>query len=115
MVDFSKFRHRIKILVPKDTVRNTHNENVVQYALYKEVWAKVVPKTGREYDEAQKLRAETTYNVYLRYDRNVTPDMRVEWNGITMNIESVLNLDGRSEELLLVTSEKTDIGERYKV
>ena len=70
------------------------------------VWAHVAPKTGREYDEAQKLRAETTYNVLTRYFPGITTDMRISFRDCVFNIESVLNIDERNEQLQIVAVEK---------
>lgn len=81
------------------------SENVPEYTEHMTVWAFVAPRTGREYDEAQKLRAETTYNIMTRYFPNITTDMRILFRGWTLNIESVLNIDERNEQLQIVASE----------
>lgn len=104
-MDFSKMRHRITFLKPTGTHKNGMGENVPDYAELRTVWAFVAPKTGREYDEAQKLRAETTYNVHTRYFADVTAEMQIKYNNKTFKIESVLNIGGHNEELLIVASE----------
>lgn len=104
-MNFSKLRHRITFLKPTGTYKNTMGENVPNYTEYKTVWAEVSPKTGREYDESQKLRAETTYNVRTRYHEGITADMQIKYGDRVMKIESVLNLSERNEELLIVASE----------
>ena len=40
------------------------------------VAAFVAPTTGKEYEESQKIRAETTYKISTRYFRNITPDRK---------------------------------------
>ena len=92
-MDFSKMRHRITFLKSMGTYKNGMGENVPNYKDFITVWAFVTPKTGREYDEAQKLRAETTYNVHTRYFSNITSDMQIEY-----------------EELLIVASEVDTFG-----
>ena len=66
----------------------------------------VRPTTGREYEEAQKLRAETTYMVQTRYLPGITPDMRILYDGKTLYIESVLDVDERHKQLTIVCYEK---------
>ena len=66
----------------------------------------VRPTTGREYEEAQKLRAETTYIVRMRYVPGITPDMRILYDGRTLFIESALDIDERHRELTIVCYEK---------
>lgn len=109
-MDFSKMRHRITFLKPMGTYKNSMKENVPNYKEVRTVWAFVAPKTGREYDEAQKLRAETTYNVHTRYFSDITSDMQIRYNDRILKIESVLNIDERNEELHIVASEVDSFG-----
>ena len=37
----------------------------------------VAPMSGREYEESQKIRAETTYKISTRFFRHITSDMRI--------------------------------------
>lgn len=109
-MDFSKMRHRITFLKPNGATKNSMNENVPDYAEVRTVWAFVAPKTGREYDEAQKLRAETTYNVHTRYFDDITAEMQIKYNNKIFKIESVLNISERNEELHIVASEVDNFG-----
>lgn len=68
-------------------------------------WAHVAPMNGREYAEAQKIRAETTYNIFTRYNPNVTADMKIMYGTKIFNIVSVLNVGGDNTELKIVASE----------
>ena len=105
-MDFSKMRHRITFLKPTGPKLNSMGENVPEYTEYMTVWAYVAPKTGREYDEAQTLRAETTYTVLTRYFPGITTDMRISFRDRVFDIESVLNIDERNEQLQIVAVEK---------
>ena len=62
---------------PSQTKRNGMGEDVPIYMDFACRWAAVEPLTGREYAEAQKIRAETTYRVTTRYIADITPDMRI--------------------------------------
>ncbi len=104
-MDFSKMRHRITFLKPSEVLKNLAGENIPVYSEYKTVWAYVAPKTGREYDESQKIRAETTYNITTRYHGGITTDMRIKFGEKEFKIESILNIDERNNELKIVASE----------
>ena len=67
--------------------------------------AEVKPTTGREYEEMQKIRAETTYNVYMRFLPGITHDMFILHNDKKLNIESILDIGERHKELTIVCSE----------
>jgi len=66
----------------------------------------VSPMSGREYEESQKLRAETTYKISTRFFRNITPDMRILYDGREFEIVSVLDLNERHEELQIIAVER---------
>ena len=80
--------------------------NVMEYA----IWAAVAPMNGREYEESQKLRAETTYTVKIRYAKDIRSDFKVLFRGRILDIVSVLNLDSRNRELKLICTEVDDYG-----
>lgn len=74
------------------------------------VWASVTPLSGREYEESQKLRAETTYNIKLRYSADIKSNFKILYKNRIFEIISVLNLDSRNRELKLVCSEVDGYG-----
>lgn len=76
-----------------------------------EVWAFVSPMTGREYEEAQKLRGETTYNIITRFFEGITHDMKIVFKGKIFDIVSVLNIAERDEQLKIVAKERGSGGE----
>jgi SPP1 family predicted phage head-tail adaptor len=69
------------------------------------VCAGVEPLTGKEYEEAQKLRAETTYRVQTRYFGGIEPDMKILFRNKTLHIVSVINVDERDRELEITAYE----------
>lgn len=66
----------------------------------------VVPMSGREYEESQKIRAETTYKISTRFFRHITSDMRILYDNREFEIISVLDLGGKHDELQIVAAEK---------
>lgn len=116
-MDFSKLRHRVIFLKPTGTTTNSMNEAIPKYEPFKpyaknqdvitdfSVAGLVVPMSGREYEESQKIRAETTYKISTRYFPNITANMRILHNGREFEFVSILDLDGRREELQIVAIE----------
>lgn len=66
----------------------------------------VAPMSGREYEESQKIRAETTYKISTRFFRHITSDMRILHDNREFEIVSVLDLGGKHDELQIVAAEK---------
>ena len=70
------------------------------------VAAFVTPTTGREYDESQKIRAETTYKISSRYFRGIYSTHRILYDNREFEIVSVLDLNERHEELQIIAAER---------
>ena len=66
----------------------------------------VAPMSGREYEESQKIRAETTYKISTRFFRHITSDMRILYDNREFEIISVLDLGAKHDELQIVAAEK---------
>lgn len=69
------------------------------------VWANVIPLQGIELIRAQKLFAEVTYLVKIRYRENVTEDMRLLFRGKYLQIIGIINEEENDEFLILNCNE----------
>ena len=87
----------------------SHQLSLNEYA----VWANASPMSGREYEESQKLRAETTYKITTRYFPNITEDMKIMFGLKVLGIVSVLNIGENNTELQIVAKEKDRNGKEY--
>ena len=67
--------------------------------------ALVTPMSGREYEESQKLRAETTYKIATRFFRGIKPEYRILYENREFDIVSVLDLGGKHDELQIIAAE----------
>lgn len=70
------------------------------------VAAFVAPTTGREYEESQKIRAETTYKISTRYFRGIHSSHRILYDNREFEIISVLDINERHEELQIIAAER---------
>ena len=106
MVGFEKMRHRIKLQSPSNISLNSIKEQTPIYENVAEVWAEVLPLRGREYQESQKLQAETQYRVIIRYRSDVEANWRVLWRNQQLQITDVLDTNGLKEQLEIMCFEK---------
>lgn len=90
------------ILVDKDGQPYSHKLALKKYS----VAAFVSPMSGREYEESQKLREETTYKISTRFFPSINATHRILYNNREFEIVSVLDLNERHEELQIVAIEK---------
>ncbi len=70
------------------------------------VWASVEPLNGREYFQAQQETATVTTRIRIRYLAGVTPKMRVNYDNRIFDIESVIDVNERHRELVLMCKER---------
>ena len=72
------------------------------------VWASVEPKSGREYIEAEKEHPELTYIITIRYMKDITTDMFIQFRDRLFNIKSIRNIRENNEMLEISCTEKID-------
>lgn len=64
-------------------------------------FAKVEPLVGREFWAAQAVQAEKTVKFTLRWRGDLTPAMRIVFDGKTYKITSIQNIRSANRELLI--------------
>jgi SPP1 family predicted phage head-tail adaptor len=76
-----------------------YGEPVQEYQLFKKVWGKYKPLSGRDYWEAQKVNSELAGEITIRYLPTIQPTMRASFvqSGLkrTFEIESYYHIDKR--------------------
>ena len=106
-----KMIHRITIQKVSGTRINANKERIPDYKDWESVWSNVKPLQGKEYLEAQKIRAETSYKIDVRYGpitKQIDPTMRIIYKGKTLYIDSVLNLEEKNEVIQIRCYEKLE-------
>ena len=71
------------------------------------VWAAVEALTGRLYFEAQQSNIQADHRITIRYCRGIEPGMLVRHDGRDLEIQAVLDRDGRRRWLQLMCREVT--------
>lgn len=99
-----ELRHQIQIQAPSKT-RNAYGEEISSWVTVATVWSKISPLQGREYYEAQKINAEATHEIKIRYRAGLRPDMRFLYGRRIFPIESIKNTDERNIELICLCTE----------
>ena len=70
-------------------------------------WADVEPLQGREYFAGHQFQSKIDTKFTLRYVAGVSPKMRILYNSLSYDIESVINVDERNRELQIMCSRIT--------
>jgi SPP1 family predicted phage head-tail adaptor len=99
IVDAGMFRQRITIQTPA-LVRDNRGGGVYNWSPIATVWAhiKTITASGlgdrnrKQFEEAQ-FRAQNHYIITIRYGDTITTAMRVLYNGLDLEIFSVVNVD----------------------
>lgn len=104
-----KLRHYGRIVAqaqPSPTTRDSYGDPIpVWEPVVPSLWMEVLALTGDELVAARQVHARTTHRIITRWMPDVTPDMRVEWEGRRLEIVSALDPDGRRKELHLLAVE----------
>ncbi len=78
------------------------------WVTFKAVCCDIVPQSGLEREQADKLKSLTTHNLWMRYFPGVNSAMRVVWNSQTFNILDVVPDRTFKKRLQLKLQEITD-------
>lgn len=79
-----------------------------RYEAVRTVWATITPTRGGEYYEAQKLREELTFKIYVRYLPGITADMRIRYKEKHFGIKSVIDIGYEHRTLEIMCTEYID-------
>ena len=99
-----RLRHRVDL---QSVAESQSGTGAVKrsWSTYATVWAEVRPAQGGERFTAQRVTAETTHTVRIRWRSGVTTADRVKFGARVFEIESILNPDERDRELVLLCKE----------
>jgi len=92
-------RHRVTVEEPERAADDGGGGDVT-WATVANVWAEVVPKSGREVFESDQLGGRITHEVRMRWRADIAPDMRIIHRGRPFNVRYAVNVSGRDEWLI---------------
>lgn len=96
-------KRRKRIVIEQSTlVADAAGQLVPTWSTYCERWGEALAVTGGETFRARQLEADVTWLIRLRSDsetRGITPQMRLRFDGNTVNIGRVYDAEGRRREI----------------
>ena len=98
--------HQVMIEKPK-AQKDSLNRSTGWDTFASSVAAHVEDLSGRQTFTAGRIMHEVTHVVRMRFLSGLSNDMRVIWNGKTLDIEGILQPDGKLIEHQLLCSEVT--------
>jgi len=107
---------RQRVTIQKATEsQNSYGEMAQSWSDVGTVWGDVRPLMAqareRSANEAEVLQARTPYQVRLRYVDGLSPvSHRLVWDSRTLEIEAVLDPDGRTHEMVAMCYEVQGTG-----
>ena len=100
-----KLRKLITIQQQSATSNDEYGAQVVTWSsVGVDRWADVEPLRGREYFAGHQFQSVVDTRFILRYVAGITPKMRILYNSLSYNIESIINVGERDRELHIMCS-----------
>ena len=84
-----------------DSTQDSFGQHPDTWVTFATVWAKVAPKSGREFLANQQLQNEVNTIITIRYLADVKCRMRVYLDGIYYDIKDIINLQQNNQWLIL--------------
>ncbi len=104
MMRAGPLRARITIEAPVET-QARDGSMTTAWETFAIPWASVEPLIGREYFAREREQASVSHKIRMRHIPGITHKMRVAWGTRLFEIESVLNVGERDQEIVLMCSE----------
>jgi SPP1 family predicted phage head-tail adaptor len=101
-------RNRVEIQ-SRTVAQDSYGQAVPTWTTLATVAAEVLPLSGREMWQAQQARPQVTHKVTIRFYSGLTAKHRLLFDGATLNIDSVLNPDGRKRFHELICVEQVQV------
>lgn len=99
-------RHRVTLQRKQVTQDQATGEMVTAWADVAQVWAAILPSSGREFIAAAAAQSEVQGKIVIRFRDDVDASMRIVYRGKYFNILAVLpDAESGREHLTLMTSE----------
>lgn len=103
-----KLRHRIDIQ-RYTVIENELGDQLEYWDTIAYAWAAIEPISGQEFWEAARIAAEVTHKVTMRLPgvtiKQVSPADRIAFGSRILEIESILDIEERGRELVLLCKE----------
>ncbi len=108
-MNIGKFRHRVKI---QSLAENPHGDNHIQpiYSDVAEVWADVLPVSGKTEYDSKSLGESITHTIAIRYRSDITSENWLLWRGRRFRIRKVKDHEERRRFLILDCEEASAEG-----
>ncbi len=102
----SRLRHRLT-LQQEDTTEDGAGGYARSWQDIADVWAEIIPLSGKELLFAGQLQAEVTHRILIRYRDAVHAGQRLVFDGRVFNIHAVMNIRENDDLLELTVAEGT--------
>lgn len=102
-----QLRHFITIKTPQES-KNSYGEKTFSYIDFLHCWSDAKPIKTTERFVSSRLNTEVNYQFRIRYVDGVEHNMRVIFGTRVFDIDSILNVNERNRELIILASEVFD-------
>ena len=98
MLNIGRLNRRVTIMARAEETDDLGQTTNSGFKDLRTVWATIAPLRGSELWEAQKIKPVMYYRITVRYQSDLTPDMRVRMpDNKVMDITAIIDKDYRHE------------------
>ena len=97
-------RSFINIEEPATTTSDI-GEPVITWTNFASAWVSIQPRAGKETNKEPQIKAEVTHIIKTRFISGLNTKMRINFNGRTMGIDSIINVREQSRNIEIMAVE----------
>lgn len=96
------FDKRVTLQSRQLTRSPVNGEESIEWGDVATVWANVKPLRGSSFFAARAVQTSVDHVITIRYRAGVTADMRVQWGDVLFDIDEVIDVNSRHDNLELM-------------
>jgi SPP1 family predicted phage head-tail adaptor len=98
-MNINKLKHRVTIQQQNGTLNDGGGNIKPNWVDVVTVWASVSPINAQESIIAERRGQQVTHSISVRYRTDISPKMRLLFNGRVLDIQTIVNINEENKEL----------------
>ena len=99
-----KLRHRVQ-LQRRGATKNAYGEDIYTWVTYATIWSSIKPLSGKEYDNEDKINADTTHEIRIRHIKGLVASDRILFGTRVFEINSIIRVMERNAMIIFKCKE----------
>lgn len=106
MLSIGKLQHRVEVqALNAHPTADDHGNPIEEWITEGQVWAEIKPQSGSESQIGDRVTAQTTHSIKIRYRRDMHAGKRLRYGERLFDVNGVADIDEQNRVMVLACKE----------